>query len=262
MNADGMDVLCSKADGILTLQLNRPGRKNALTSNMYQLMADALSDAEQDAVVRAILILGQADIFTAGNDLGDFMSPAHGADTALERPVFEFMRQLHHASKPVVAAVSGAAIGIGTTLLLHCDLVYAAENARFSMPFVQLGLCPEFASSFLFARIAGYPRAAEKLLLGDAFLAEEALQMGLVSKVLPLDQLLPFAQHQAARLVALPAASLRATKRLMKSSRRAAVNAAMAEENNLFCSMLEAPEAKEAFSAFFDKRAPDFSDFF
>ncbi|MET3133476.1 enoyl-CoA hydratase/carnithine racemase [Oxalobacteraceae bacterium GrIS 1.11] len=258
-----MDILCSKADGILTMQFNRPERKNAITSKMYQAMADALNDGEQDATVRAILIIGQPEIFTAGNDLDDFMKGAKpvAGEVFEERPVFRFMRALNGASKPVVAAVSGAAVGIGTTLLMHCDLVYAADNAKFSMPFVQLGLCPEFASSLLFTQLAGYPRAAEKLMLGEAFLAPEALAMGLVSKVLPLDELIPFATGQAAKLVALPAASIRATKQLMKASRAAPIVHTMTEENKLFGAMLLAPEAKEAFTAFFEKRKPDFSKF-
>ncbi len=258
-----MDILTNKADGILTIEFNRAERKNAITAVMYQAMADALTDAEGDSAVRAILIVGKPEIFTAGNDLDDFMknsAPVEGVSPEA-RPVFQFMRALSGSSKPVVAAVSGAAIGIGTTMLLHCDLVYAADNAKFSMPFAQLGLCPEFASSMLFPQLAGYPRAAEKLLLGEAFLAQEALQMGLVSKVLPLDELLPFAQRQAAKLVALPAASIRATKALMKRSRNAAITDAMKAENELFGAMLLAPEAKEAFTSFFEKRKPDFSKF-
>ena len=258
-----MDILTSKADGILTIEFNRPERKNAITAVMYQAMADALTAAEGDADVRAILITGKPEIFTAGNDLDDFMKnskPVEGVP-AEARPVFQFMRALSGSSKPVVAAVSGAAIGIGTTMLLHCDLVYAADNAKFSMPFAQLGLCPEFASSMLLPQLAGYPRAAEKLLLGEAFLAAEAYQMGMLSKVLPLDELMPHAQRQAAKLAALPAASIRATKALMKRARTAPVNDTMAAENQLFGAMLLAPEANEAFTAFFEKRKPDFSKF-
>jgi len=258
-----MDILCTKADGVLRIEFNRPERKNAITSAMYQTMADALREAEQDGAVRAIVICGKPEIFTAGNDLDDFMKTGGttGTDDISGRPVFQFMQQLSNAGKPVVAAVSGAAVGIGTTLLMHCDLVYAADNAKFSMPFVQLGLCPEFASSLLLTQLAGYPRAAEKLMLGEAFSAQEALEMGLVARVLPLAELLPFALGQAAKLVALPAASIRATKRLMKQSRLPAIDAAMAEENALFGAMLAAPEAKEAFTAFFEKRKPDFSRF-
>lgn len=258
-----MDILTSKADGILTIEFNRPERKNAITAVMYQAMADALTAAEGDADVRAILITGKPEIFTAGNDLDDFMknsAPVPGVP-AESRPVFQFMRALSGSTKPVVAAVSGAAVGIGTTLLMHCDLVYAADNAKFSMPFAQLGLCPEFASSLLLPQLAGYPRAAEKLLLGESFLAEEALQMGLVSKVLPLAEMLPYAQKQAAKLVALPAASIRTTKALMKRARTGAINETMTVENERFGAMLLAGEAKEAFTAFFEKRKPDFSKF-
>ncbi len=258
-----MDIVTTKADGILTIEFNRPERKNAITAVMYQAMADALRDAETDDAVRAILITGKPEIFTAGNDLDDFMKnsrPVEGVP-AEARPVFQFMRALSGSTKPVVAAVSGAAVGIGTTLLMHCDLVYAADNAKFSMPFAQLGLCPEFASSLLLPQLAGYPRAAEKLLLGEAFLAQEAYDMGLVSKVLPLAELMPFAQKQAAKLVALPAASIRTTKALMKRAKTGPVDEAMAAENKLFGAMLLAPEAKEAFTAFFEKRKPDFSSF-
>lgn len=258
-----MEILSSKADGILSIEFNRPERKNAITSAMYQSMADAINDGERDASVRAILIAGKPEIFTAGNDLEDFLKSARGSDgVALEeRAVFRFMLALSGATKPVVAAVAGAAVGIGTTLLMHCDLVYAADNAKFSMPFSQLGLCPEFASSLLLTQVAGYSRAAEKLMLGEAFLAQEALDMGLVSKVLPVADLLPFARTQAAKLVALPASSVRATKQLMKASRNAAITQTMTAENKLFGAMLEAPEAKEAFTAFFEKRKPDFSKF-
>ncbi|MDO8439273.1 MAG: enoyl-CoA hydratase, partial [Telluria sp.] len=200
-----MEILTSIADGILTIEFNRPERKNAITAVMYQTMADALVAADTDAAVRAVLIIGKPEIFTAGNDLDDFMKnskPVEGVP-AEERPVFQFMRALSGCSKPVVAAVSGAAIGIGTTLLMHCDLVYASESAKFSMPFAQLGLCPEFASSMLLPQVAGYQRAAEKLLLGEAFLAQEALQMGIVSRVLQADELVAFAKGQAAKLVAL-----------------------------------------------------------
>ena len=258
-----MDILTSKANGILTIEFNRPERKNAITAVMYQAMADAINEAETDNAVRAILLVGKPEIFTAGNDLPDFLQnskPVEGVP-AEARPVFQFMRALSGSTKPVVVAVSGAAVGIGTTMLMHCDLVYAADNAKFSMPFSQLGLCPEFASSLLLPQLAGYPRAAEKLLLGEAFLAQEALDMGLVSKVLPLAELRAFAEGQAAKLAALPAASVRATKALMKRARTPAINDAMDAENQLFAAMLLAPEAKEAMTAFMEKRKPDFSKF-
>jgi len=258
-----MDILTSKTDGILTIEFNRPERKNAITTAMYQALADTLVKAEQDAAVRAIFITGKPEIFTAGNDLDDFLrnsAPIPGVPVE-NRPVYQFMRALSGCGKPVVAAVSGAAIGIGTTMLMHCDLIYAADNARFSLPFAQLGLCPEFASSLLLPQLAGYPRAAEKLLLGEAFGAQEALEMGLVSKVLPAADLRAFAQEQAAKLVALPAASVRATKALMKHPRATLIKETIALESQKFSAMLQAPEAKEAFTAFFEKRKPDFSRF-
>jgi enoyl-CoA hydratase/carnithine racemase len=245
-----MSIQTTKTHGVLTIEFNRLERKNAITGAMYQTMADALLEAEQDPQVRAVLITGKPEIFTAGE----------GAMTE-DRPVFQFMKALEGCTKPVVAAVAGAAVGIGTTMLMHCDLVYAADNAKFSMPFTQLGLCPEFASSLLVAQAAGYTRAAEKLMLGEAFTAQEAFEMGIVARVLPAVELLEFAQGQAAKLVALPAASIRATKALMRRPRAAIVAETMGIENKQFGAMLVGAEAKEAFTAFFQKRKPDFSKF-
>ena len=256
-----MSILTTQSDGILTLEFDRLERKNAITGAMYQSMADALRDAEQDTAVRAILITGKPEIFTAGNDLDDFLHNAGEGAMTEQRPVFQFMTALESCTKPVVAAVSGAAVGIGTTLLMHCDLVYCADNAKFSMPFTQLGLCPEFASSLLVAQTAGYTRAAEKLLLGEAFLAQEALEMGIVARVLPAAELLAFAQGQAAKLAKLPPASIRTTKALMKRARSPMIREAIAAENERFSAMLQGAEAKEAFTAFFEKRKPDFSRF-
>jgi enoyl-CoA hydratase/carnithine racemase len=253
-----MDILISKANGIFTITFNRPSKKNAITAAMYQAMADALKEAESDADARVILFRGSPEIFTAGNDLEDFMkNPPQKRNS----PVYQFMRNLSQATKPVVAVVTGPAVGIGTTLLMHCDLVYAADNAKFSMPFAKLGLCPEFSSSMLFPQIAGYQRAAEKLMLGEAFSAQEACAMGLVNKVLPPAEVFAFAQAQVAKLAALPISSLRATKRLMKGKQLAAVKAKMEEEGLLFSKMLVSKEAKEAFTAFFEKRKPDFTQF-
>lgn len=255
-----MEISTNKNDGIFTIEFNRPEKKNAITAAMYQAMADALKEADADSEVRVILFTGKPEIFTAGNDLEDFMKnpPRDGGEIP---PVYQFMHALSRAVKPVVAAVSGAAVGIGTTMLLHCDLVYAADNAKFSMPFAQLGLCPEFASSLLLQQAAGYQRAAEKLMLGEAFLAEEAREMGIVNKVLPLAELRAYALGQAAKLAALPASSIRATKRLMKGNQAGALEAKMLEENKYFSEMLTAPEAREAFMAFFQKRKPDFKQF-
>ncbi|MFZ3056295.1 MAG: enoyl-CoA hydratase [Smithella sp.] len=253
-----MDILTNKTNGILTITFNRPDKKNAITAAMDQIIADTLKDAESDAEVRVILITGTQEIFTAGNDLDDFLQ---NPPQSVESPVYQFIQALIHTTKPVVAAVAGPAVGIGTTLLLHCDLVYAAENARFSMPFAKLGLCPEFSSSLVLPQIAGYQRAAEKLMLGEAFSAQEACAMGFVNKVLPTAELLAFAQDQADKLVALPASSLRVTKHLMKSKQTAAIKAQIEEESILFGEMLVSKEAKEAFNAFFEKRKPDFTKF-
>ena len=253
-----MDVLISNANGILTITFNRPDKKNAITAAMYRTIADALKDAECDAGVRAILFTGKSEIFTVGNDLDDFLK---NPPQSTKSPVYQFIQDLSHATKPVIAAVSGLAVGIGTTLLLHCDFVYAADNAKFSMPFAKLGLCPEFASSLLLPQIAGYQRAAEKLMLGEAFSAQEAYAMGFVNKILPPAEVLAFAQAQAAKLVALPTSSLQATKRLMKGKQIAAIEAKIEEESKLFSEMLLSMEAKEAFTAFFEKRKPDFTKF-
>jgi enoyl-CoA hydratase/carnithine racemase len=251
-----MDISTNKTGGILTIAFNRPEKKNAITAAMYQAIAQALTEAESDSAVKVIIIAGKQGVFTAGNDLEDFLkNPPTDADS----PVVQFMQALSQASKPVLAAVSGNAVGIGTTLLMHCDLVYAAENARFAMPFTPLGLCPEFGSSMLLPRIAGYQRAAEKLLFGEPFGAQEAREMGLVNKVLPPAELEDHVQAQAEKLAALPTRSLRITKRLMKAHDANAVAVRMEEEIRHFSEMLDAPEAREAFQAFLEKRKPDFS---
>ena len=258
MNGMTTDILVERADAVLTITFNRPGRKNAITAAMYQTMADALVEAQGDASVRAILIRGSAGIFSAGNDLEDFMKSPPVGETP---PVFQFLRAISAAEKPVVAAVAGPAVGIGTTMLLHCDLVYAADTASFSLPFTQLGLCPEAASSLLLQRIAGYQGAAEKLLLGEAFDAAEAHRLGFVNRVLPAGEVDAFAAAQAAKLAALPASSLRVTKSLMKHASQQELQTQMTEEAVHFGKMLLAPEAREAFKAFFEKRKPDFRQF-
>ena len=252
------DVAIAKQDGLLSIVFNRESKKNAITTAMYQSMCDALQDAESDPGIRAILFLGSPRVFSAGNDLEDFLqNPPKGADS----PVVQFLLRISQATKPLVAGVCGSAIGIGTTLLLHCDLVYAADNARFAMPFTQLGLCPEAASSLLLPQLAGYQRAAEKLLLGEAFDADEALQMGLISKILPADELEAYARKQAAKLIALPASSIRITKQLMKQPQKATVERTIFEEVEHFGAMLKSPEAHEAMTAFFEKRKADFRRF-
>jgi enoyl-CoA hydratase/carnithine racemase len=221
-------------------------------------MADAIKAAEADGKVRVLLIHGKADLFTAGNDLQDFLDNPPRDD---KRPVFQFLYGISQAQKPIVAAVAGAAVGIGTTMLLHCDLVYAAPNARLQLPFVNLGLVPEAGSSLLLPALAGYQRAAELLLLGEPFSAQKAKEIGLVTEVVPEDQLFDTAMAQAQKLAGKPAASLRLTKRLMKQGGAEAVAQRIKLESDHFGERLNSPEAKEAFSAFLEKRQPDFSKF-
>ena len=253
-----MTILTETAEAVARIQIARPERKNAITVAMYAQLADAVAAAEADASVRVILVHGQPDVFSAGNDLEDFLrAPPQQPDA----PVFRFMAALAGAVKPVVAAVNGAAVGIGSTMLLHCDLAYCADDSRFSLPFVNLGLCPEFGSSLLLPLSAGYHRAAEKLLLGEPASAEEALEMGLVSRILPPAEVLGHAKRQCTRLAQLPPAALRETKRLMKAGWREATAHAIADESAAFGRLLQSAEAREAFSAFLDRRAPDFSKF-
>ena len=253
-----MSIVTRAADGVLSIGLNRAEKKNAITAAMYQAIADALRGAGDDPAVRCILLHGTEEVFTAGNDLDDFMkNPPQGEAS----PVAQFLHAISTCAKPLVAAVSGPAVGVGTTMLLHCDLVYASSSARFSTPFTRLALCPEAASSLLMPMIAGYQRAAEKLLLGEPFGADEAQAIGIVNRVLPVDELLAFAQAQALKLAQLPASSLRVTKRLMKQGLGAAIAQRMAAEGAEFGAMLRSPEAREAFTAFFEKREPDFTKF-
>ena len=253
-----MTIRTTTVDGICTIEIARPEKKNALTVAMYQQMADAIAAAHDEGSVRVILIHGQPEIFTAGNDLEDFMKNPPADEKA---PVFQFMAALGYAEKPVVIAVNGAAVGIGTTMLLHADLVYCADNAMFSMPFVNLGLCSEFASSLLVPLAAGYHKAAEKLLLGEPMSAEEALEMKIVNRILPPGEVLDYAKKQAARFTQLPPASVRETKRLMKAGFRTITEKIIQDEAKSFARMLRTDEAKEAFSAFFERRKPDFSRF-
>jgi len=253
-----MAILTSRAGGILRIEFDRPEKKNAITAAMYRALADALASAESDGGVRVVLIVGKPEIFTAGNDLEDFLHhPPHGDNS----PVFQFLDALTKTTKPLVAAVRGAAVGVGTTLLLHCDLVYAATDARFSLPFVQLGLVPEAASSFLLPELAGRARAAEKLLLGEPFGADEAFRMGFVSQVLAAEDVLPHAERQAEKLARLPAIAVQATKRLMQTGRGDVMRARMKLEGEEFVARLASGEAKEAFRAFLERRKPDFTQF-
>lgn len=253
-----MTIKTATLNGVATIEIARPEKKNALTIAMYQAMADALHAAGADQAVRAVLITGQPGVFTSGNDLEDFMQrPPHGEDS----PVFKFMRALVECDKPVVAAVTGAAIGIGTTMLLHCDFVYVSDEARLATPFVSLGLVPEYASSLLMPALMGHRRAAEKLLLGDPFTGEMAVECGLANAVLPAGEVVNHARRVAERFNGLPPGSVRDSKRLMRQPGRDAIMAAMAAEGQIFSGRLRSPEAMEAFQAFFQKRKPDFSKF-
>ena len=252
-----MDDLDLRRDGaILHLALARPAKKNAITRAMYAGLADALGAAAADASVRAVVLSGTGGVFTAGNDLGDFlMDPPTGADS----PVFRFLAAASTFPKPLIAAVEGPAVGIGTTVLLHCDLAYASPDARFRMPFVDLGLVPEAASSLLLPRAAGPMRAAGWLLFGEAFSAEDALAGGLVNEIVadPTGRAL----ERAHTLAAKPPEAVRLTKALLRRADAAAVRETMQVEGDHFRERLASPEAQEAFTAFFEKRAPDFSRF-
>jgi len=250
------DILSHIEDGVQTLTINRVARKNALTGAMYTSLAEGLEQSAKDASVRVLLLQGDVAVFCAGNDLNDFLqSPPMGADS----PVLRFLSALATFPKPLLAAVCGPAVGIGTTMLLHCDLVYAGDNAAFSMPFVNLGLCAEGASSLLLAQLMGHQRAAEALLLGEPFYAEAALEAGLLNKVLPPTEVNGYAQSVARKLAAKPQTSLLETKRLMKQGQQALVQQTIMQEAAVFGRMLREPAAKEAFSAFLQKRQPDFS---
>ena len=249
------DILTHIDAGVMTITFNRLDKKNSITSTMYSAMADAVAEAAADASVSVVLFQGHESIFSAGNDIGDFLNQP---PTTQESPVFRFLRGIATFEKPLLAAVAGPAVGIGTTMLFHCDLVYAGDNAAFSMPFVNLGLCPEAASSLLAPRMFGYHRAAEALLMGEPFFAEAAQEVGLVNRVVPPTEVNGYAQAQARKLAAKPLTSLIATKRLMKGDTQAVLQK-MDEEGQSFGRMLREPAAKEAFGAFMEKRKPDFS---
>jgi len=250
------DILIHHEAGVATLTFNRLDKKNSITTAMYAALADAVEAAAADAATRVLVIQGHETIFSAGNDIADFL---HNPPATADSPVFRFLRAISTCPKPVVAAVCGPAVGIGTTLLFHCDLVYAGDNAAFSMPFVNLGLCPEAASSLLAPKLMGHHRAAEALLLGEPFMAETALELGLVNRVVPPSEASAVAQLVARKLAAKPLSSLVETKRLMKQGQASQVAAVIAEEGASFGRMLREPAAREAFGAFMEKRKPDFS---
>jgi enoyl-CoA hydratase/carnithine racemase len=241
-----------ETDGVIEIQFDRPDKKNALTGPMYRAMTAALADASARPDIGAVLFTGQGDAFCAGNDLKDFMAGPEGGAAA-----FAFIQAIAAFDKPLIAAVQGLAVGVGTTMLFHCDLVYAAPDARFIMPFVNLGLVPEAGSSLLAPTTLGHAKAAAMLLLGEPMDADAADRAGLITAIIPVDGLLAHARAKAAALMAKPPQALLATRRLMKGD-SAALAARMEEEARLFSESLSSPEAQEAFAAFFEKRAPVF----
>ena len=249
-----MSIKTAIVNGVATIEIARPEKKNALTIAMYQAMADALNAAREDAGVRAVLIAGQPGVFTSGNDIEDFMSrpPGQGSE-GLDSPVFRFMQALFEFDKPVVAAVTGAAIGIGTTMLLHCDLVYVADDARLAMPFVSLGLVPEAASSLIAPRLLGHTRAFALLVMGQALNAADAKSAGLVNMVVPSDAVETEAMKAAAAIAALPPQAVLASRRLMRGEPDEII-ARIDAEAEQFKARLQSSEARAAFEAFMKRK--------
>jgi enoyl-CoA hydratase/carnithine racemase len=243
------EVLSSLEGSILTLSLNRPEKQNAITRDMYQFMADQIREANGDFGVRAVLITHEGPHFTAGNDLYDFLNAP-----PLEpgSPVMQFLEQIHTLSKPLLAAVSGNAVGIGTTMLMHCDVVVASPSTKFSMPFVNLGLVPEAGSSILFPRLAGYQRAAQIFLTGEPFSSDYAKEIGLIAEI--SDQPRQIANEFAVKIATQPPNAVIQTKALIKSELHDKVSAVMRAEGELFQMALQSDEAREAFMNFLAKK--------
>ncbi len=249
-------VISERHGAVHRLALNRPEKKNALTLAMYSALTEGLLAAAAEPGVRVVVLEGSDACFTAGNDIADFAS---GFSAEKFAPIFQFLETIHRFEKPIVARVNGVAVGIGTTMLLHCDIVFAGEGARFQLPFTNLALCPEAASSWLLPRVIGYQRAAEMLLLGEPITAARAHTFGLVNHVIPDAGTRDAAWFAAEKLAAQPAASVRLTKSLLKRRHADTVSAVMKEEALLFGERLQSPEAMEAFMAFSQRRKPDFS---
>ena len=250
------DILTERSGGILRIELNRPEKKNAITLSMYSTLAGLLDEAAKDDQIRVVLLHGAGDSFTAGNDLRDFAQNPPGPG---DSPQACLIAALINFEKPIIAAVHGAAVGLGTTILTHVDFAYAGESARFQMPFINLGLVPEFGSSYSLPALVGYIRAAELIMLGTPFNAARAVEMGLVTAVVPDDALMARATETAQKLAAKPPEALRACKRLLKRSAREQVEQAAKIENEEFAARVRSSEAKEAITAFFEKRRPDFT---
>jgi enoyl-CoA hydratase/carnithine racemase len=251
-------IQISIAKRVQFIRINRQERKNALDLSMYKALTDAIHRAESNRNIRVTVITGVADSFCSGNDIEDFLM---GPPADASSPIIRFVETLIGTETPIVAAVNGHAIGIGATMLLHCDLVYAADGARFQMPFVNIGLCPEAGSSFLLPLLMGHRQAAEMLYLGKTLNAVEAARLGLVNAVYPASQLESEAMEAAEGIAAQPPEAVRTTKRLLRDAFLDAVGAASRREMQSFLPLLNGPEAREALSAFMEKRAPDFSRF-
>ena len=250
------DVITETSGAILRVQLNRPAHKNAMTSGMYTSLADILNEADKDDAIRVVFWHAAGDAFCAGNDIGDFLKNPPRPDNF---PQGRLMDAFIGFEKPIVAAVQGAAIGGGTTMLTHCDFVYAGESAKFQMPFIDLGLVPEFGSSYSVPAHTGHLRAAELFLLGEFFTAARAAELGLATRVVPDRDLLAIATATAQKLAAKPSGALRASKRLVKQASIGEVKAAMKVEDQEFFERVVSAEAKEALSAFLEKRPPNFT---
>ncbi|MFT5879223.1 MAG: enoyl-CoA hydratase/carnithine racemase [Moritella sp.] len=246
------------AQGVLTLTLNRLDKLNAFNGAFYTQLAAAFRHAETNPQVRVVILRGSEACFCAGNDMADF---SKGMDFSKDQPLMQYMLALLHFSKPVIAAVAGPAVGIGTTTLMHCDLVYLADNAVLRLPFTDLAAVPEYAASLILPRLAGHQRAAEMMLLADKFDAHKALEIGLANKVLPADELFAMAEKSALKLAAKAPSALRNTKKLMKAELISQIEAVIDVELSYFSQALQSKESKEAVSAFMQKRKPDFSSF-
>ncbi len=246
-------ILIHEADGVLELRFNRPEKKNAITGAMYDALTAALLDAAERPAVRVVLIAAEGETFTAGNDIKDFLTMTGGLS---DTPASRFIHTIAAFNKPLVAAVNGPAIGIGTTLLLHCDLVYASPEASLSVPFVDLGLVPEAGSSLLLPLRVGFARAAELLLLGEAMDADAALAAGLVNAIISSDTLRGHAREKAQKLAAKPPSALAATRALMRGE-LGTLHAHMRQESVVFSKALKGAEAREAFTAFLERRKPN-----
>jgi enoyl-CoA hydratase/carnithine racemase len=250
------EIITERSASVLRVQLNRPAKKNAMTSSMYVTLAEIFTDAAKNEQTRVVLWHGAGDSFCAGNDIEDFLKNPPGPE---DSPQARLMNALVDFDKPLVAAVQGAAIGGGTTMLTHCDFVYAGESAKFRMPFIDLAVLPEFGSSCSIPAMMGHIRAAELILLGLPFDARRALELGFVNQVVSDKNLLATASETARKLAAKPAGALQASKRLMKRSFRGQIKAAMKAENEAFSAQVRSEDAREAFAAFLQKRPPNFN---